>query len=93
MVVTLVESIARKDPDLARQLRRAGTSIPLNVAEGAQRRGKDRAHSYPIAAGSAAESVEALLSAIAWDYITDADAADALAHLDRERAMLWRLTH
>ena len=87
----LVAEIARHDADLARQLRKAATSIPFNVAEGRQRAGKDREHHYRVALGSAAEAVEALHVALAWRYI--ADAGEALALLDRGRAMLWRLTH
>jgi four helix bundle protein len=88
-----VASIAAKDPDLARQLRRAAASVPLNIGEGNQRCGGDRAHHFRIAAGSAAETVMALRVAQAWGY-ADGDAlASALALCDRVKAMLWRLTH
>jgi four helix bundle protein len=90
-IAPLVARVAARDPDLARQLRRAATSVPLNIAEGRERRGKDRAQLYRVAAGSAAEAVEALQVALAWGYI--ADAADALDSLDRVRAMLWKQTH
>jgi len=89
----LVAAIAASDPDLARQIRKAATSVPLNVSEGRQRAGKDRKHLWRIAAGSAAETVEALHAAVSWGYVDDAAAVAALASLDRVRAMLWRLTH
>jgi len=89
-VRALVAAIAACDPDLARQIRRAATSVPLNLSEGRQRAGKDRKHLWRVAAGSAAETAEALHVAVSWGYV---DAADALASLDRVRAMLWRLTH
>ena len=84
--------IAAHDPDLARQLRRAAHSIALNISEAAERAGKDRAHLYRVAFGSAAETRTALRVAVAWTWLTDGDAAEALATLDRLRAMLWRLT-
>ena len=43
-----LEKIARRDRDLARQIRRATSSIPLNVAEGRQRAGRDREHLYRV---------------------------------------------
>jgi four helix bundle protein len=85
--------LMRRDPDLARQLRRAGSSIALNLAEGRQRAGRDRAHCYRIAAGSAAEVTAALDVALAWRHVTPAQRAALDATLDRVRAMLWRLTH
>jgi four helix bundle protein len=51
-----VEALARRDKDLANQVRRAGSSVVLNLAEGARRWGKDRIHFYRISAGSAAEA-------------------------------------
>jgi four helix bundle protein len=47
--------LERRDRDLARQARRAATSVPLNLAEGNRRVGKDRLHHFRVAAGSAAE--------------------------------------
>ena len=46
-------AIARRDSSLADQLSRAASSIPLNLAEGNRRVGKDRLHSFRVAAGSA----------------------------------------
>jgi len=88
-----VAAIAVADGDLARQLRRAASSVPLNLSEGRQRAGRDRTHLWRVAAGSAAEAGEALHVAVSWGYVDADAAADALATLDRLRAVLWRLTH
>jgi hypothetical protein len=39
----VIEAIERKDPDLARQMRRAVSSVALNISEGMYSRGKNRA--------------------------------------------------
>ena len=85
--------IGRRDRDLEDQLRRAASSVVLNLAEGARRSGKDRLHFFRIAAGSAAEVRSGLGLARAWGYVDGAqfDAVEVL--LDRVLAMLWRLTH
>jgi four helix bundle protein len=85
--------VAKGDADLARQLRRAVASVPLNLAEGSRRAGKDRMHHYRIAAGSAEEAMSALALGLAWGHLKAADVAVAEEHADRLRAMLWRLTH
>ncbi len=87
-----VASISRRDPDLARQLLRAGSSITLNLSEGNQRTGKDRLHLFRVALGSAAEVVASLDTAEAWGHVGAAEIAAALALADRVRAMLWRLS-
>ena len=86
-----VAAIAVRDADLARQLRRAASSVPLNIGEGNQRRGGDRLHHFRIAAGSAAETTAALRVARAWRYAEPDALEPAFALCDRVRAMLWRL--
>ncbi len=86
-----LEELMKSDRSLADQLRRAASSVVLNIAEGNQRTGKDRLHFFRIAAGSAAEVRAALEVARAWGSIADSSAAEA--ELDRVLAMLWRLTH
>jgi four helix bundle protein len=85
--------IARHDAELAKQLRRAGPSVLLNIGEGARRSGKDRLHHYRIAAGSAGEVRDVLFTARAWRYIEPMSLDGAERLLDRVLAMLWRLTH
>jgi len=87
----VIDVIARKDPDLARQMRRAGQSMAMNVSEGRARMGRDRIQLWRIAAGSTAEVATALRIALAWRYVAASD--ELLALLDRERAMLYRMTH
>ena len=84
--------IARHDPDLARQLRRAATSVPLNLREGNRRAGRDRLHLFRVAAGSVAEVLAGLEVATAWRYLGVDTVAPALGLADRVAAMLWRLT-
>ena len=49
---TVVPAVARQDRDLADQLKRAATSVVLNVAEGRLRQGGDQRRCFQIAAGS-----------------------------------------
>ena len=87
----LVAKLEARDRDLANQLRRAGSSIALNVAEGNRRAGKNKTHHFRIAAGSAAEVGAGLDVARAWGILETPE--PVLALLDRVRAMLWKLTH
>jgi four helix bundle protein len=89
----LMVSLGQRDVDLARQVKRAGSSVTLNIGEGRQRMGRDRLHSYRIAAGSADEVRVALRTAVAWGDLAEPEVAPALALCDRIVAMLWRLTH
>ena len=68
-VMPLLERIARRDADLARQGRRAVTSVPLNVAEGSDQVGKRRVLHYRIALGSARETWSVVQCAMAAKYI------------------------
>jgi four helix bundle protein len=89
----LVPQIKAKDAGLAKQIREAASSIPLNVKEGWRRLGNDRRYHYSVAAGSADEVSAALDSAAAWGYLEEVANTQAQQLLDRELAMLYRLTH
>jgi len=69
----LLSDLGRKDPDLARQCRRALTSAPLNIAEGSYSRGKNRAARYHTALGSLREVLACLEVAAALGYLPDLD--------------------
>ena len=86
------ESLRRYDNDLAKQIRRAGSSLALNLAEGNRRRGKDRTHFFRIAAGSASEVRTALKVACAWGYLKRHDLANLDDQLDHYLATLYKLT-
>ena len=87
----LVPQIECSDRDLGDQIKRAASSVVLNLAEG-QRLTKGNKHKhYVIAHGSANEVKAAVQTAIAWGWIEDA--STTLAVLDRLLALLWRLTH
>ena len=51
----LARSVRQHDPDLARQMTRAASSVPLNPAEGSGTRGGNRRLRYQTARGSAME--------------------------------------
>ncbi|MCB9899631.1 MAG: four helix bundle protein [Planctomycetes bacterium] len=89
---SLLQVLRTKDGDLYRQVRRAGSSIPLNIAEGGRRVGKDRKHLWRVALGSADEVRVALRTAVAWGDLDEARLVRPLALLDRVIAMLWKMT-
>jgi four helix bundle protein len=88
----IVERIRRRDTGLAKQIKEAGSSLPLNVAEASRRKGGDRRYHFTVAAGSADEVRVALLAAEAWGYIAMCELGSVLTLLDRELAMLSRLS-
>jgi four helix bundle protein len=88
----LVTRVRQCDTELARQIVRAGSSIAANVAEGNRRVGKDRLDHFRVAAGSADEVRTHLRVAQAWGWLEADDLEQALGLLDRELAMLSRLT-
>ena len=98
--------IQSHDGDLAKQLRRAASSVPINLAEGSRRTGKDRRYLFTVAAGSADEVRTAVqlaqptakrttqssaLVAQSWGYLDREHIAGALELVDRVLAMTHRL--
>lgn len=89
----LAGRIENADRSLGDQLRRSASSVVLNVAEGAERRGRDRPHCFRIAAGSLAEARAALRLAVAWGHVGAERLTAAEAHADRLAALLYGLAH
>ena len=90
LIAPLVREIARHDPDLARQGRRAGASIALNTAEGHGNGGGNGRLRFRTALGSTHEFVSCIDVAEAFGYV-DAVDAEIRARLDRIAATLYRL--
>jgi four helix bundle protein len=92
LTVQVAEGLPRGNASLLDQLRRAASSIPLNIAEAAGRTGQaDACRTYAIARGSAMECAAAL------DALLVLKAIDPTVHqrgceiLERIVAMLTKL--
>lgn len=74
------------------QLRRAASSIGLNIAEAALSDPGNKRARFHTAAGSARETQHALRQAIAWRHVRAIEAERALGLVRRLVAILWRIT-
>jgi four helix bundle protein len=86
----LLAQIERRDRDLGRQLRRASSSVALNLAEGMYSQGQLRTTRYHSALGSMRESTSCLEVARAFGYIRELDAA-ICTQMNRITSTLVRL--
>lgn len=74
---------------LSAQLRRAATSVTLNIAEGYGRKYVgDYRRSVSHAIGSCTEVETALITAIDLGYVQEDDVAESMDHVDRVSRML-----
>lgn len=85
----LVAKIRIRDRYLADQLRRAVTSIALNLGEADGNRDGNRRLRLQTAHGSANEAKVALRVAVAWGYAAQDDIDEIFAIIDRVGAMTW----
>ncbi len=85
-LVPAIKLIARHDGSLAKQLTRALSSVPLNVAEAGGRVGGDRTHLLRIAYGSLREVNACLDTACAFGWL---DALPAPTLRDELGALLY----
>ena len=83
--------IARHDPDLADQLRRASNAAPLHIAEGRRLGGREPRQYYRRASGTSGEGMAALDVAIAAGYVDEPVVAAARATIDRLLGLLYPL--
>jgi four helix bundle protein len=89
---SVVPKVKRRDRGLADQLRRAASSVALNIAEADLSDPGNQRERFFTAAGSANETLAALKVAVAWGYLESGDAETASALLQRILPMLWKLS-
>jgi len=86
-----IEQIERRDTDLGRQMRRASSSVALNVAEAQNNRGRNQQLRFATALGSMRETKACLDVGNALGYVGEIDVAHAM-RIDRICGMLYRLS-
>ncbi len=87
----IVPAIERHDRSLADQIRRAASSVSLNLSEGERSAKGNKPKHYAIAHGSAGEVRAALEAAIGWGWIERSAEVERL--VDHLLRLLWGLTH
>jgi four helix bundle protein len=86
----VLKQISRHDPDLARQLRRAASSVALNLGEGSYVGGGLERTRFRTALGSMAEVKSGVMVAEAFGYVGVIDHA-RLNRIDKVIATLRKL--
>jgi four helix bundle protein len=86
----VIAQIELHDRDLARQLRRAASSIALNASEATGSNGGTRRERYRNALGSARETGACIDVAMAFGYVEEVN-AELLDALDQVRATLVKV--
>jgi four helix bundle protein len=91
LAASLASRMPRGNGELADQLRRAALSIPLNIAEGSGKDGRDAARFYAIARGSALESAAVLDAMEALGLVAGDDVAEERELIERIVSMLTKM--
>src|SRR5262245_39506289 len=92
-VCTLANRVQQHDRDLARQMRRACSSVPLNMQEGLYSRGGSRVARFHDSMGSAKETMAGLHVCVAARYLGKTEVEVDLQRIDQVVAGLYRLCH
>jgi four helix bundle protein len=90
-LLPVIVEIERRDGDLGRQMRRAGSRVALNCSEAQGSRGKNQQLRFSTALGSMRETMACLDVARAFGY-TQAMEGAAAKRMDRICGMLYRLS-
>ena len=92
-VCSLALIVQQHDKDLARQMRRCCTSVPLNMQEGLYGRGGTRIARFHDAMGSAKETMACLHVCVAASYLHQEQVDADLMRIDSVVAGLYCLCH
>ena len=94
-MVKAVHALSRKvqqhEPDLARQMRRSSSSVPLNAVEGWHAHGGNRVARFSTAMCEARETMTALDLSVACGYLRQVEVEAELDRLDHIVAVMWKL--
>ena len=91
LLAPIVRVVRAHDRDLADQMRRAASSVALNVGEALGSTAGNRRARLETALGSAHETSVALEVAVAWGYVDVAAITAAERALDRVRGLIHGL--
>ena len=90
-VSALSRKVQQHDPDLARQMRRACTSVPLNMVEGWHAVAGNRVARFQTAMCEARETHACLDVSVANGYLSQDEVVADLDRIDHIVAVAWRL--
>jgi four helix bundle protein len=91
LVRPIVEMVARRDRDLASQIRRAMSSVSLNLAEGFGTAAGNARLRFETARGSLYEVETGIGVAVAWGFAAPENVATALEAIDHLGARIFWL--
>ena len=90
-VCALARKVRKYDPDLARQMTRASTSVLLNGVEGWHSHGGNKIARYTDSMASARETLGCLDISVGCGYLRESEVAEDLVRLDHIVAVMWKL--